>query len=55
MEQGAEIDRGAPAEILSHPRVVASYLGTNEPIELREPVGTAGRVDAAPELAPFAD
>ena len=30
MELGAVIAKGPPAEVLAHPRVIASYLGTNE-------------------------
>lgn len=30
LEHGAVIARGAPADVLSHPRVVASYLGTDD-------------------------
>ena len=30
LELGAVVTRGAPAEVIEHPQVVASYLGTSE-------------------------
>jgi ABC-type cobalamin/Fe3+-siderophores transport system ATPase subunit len=30
LELGAVIARGAPQEVLEHPRVIESYLGTDE-------------------------
>jgi hypothetical protein len=30
LELGAVIARGAPKEVLEHPRVIESYLGTDE-------------------------
>lgn len=30
MELGAVIAEGPPDEVISHPRVIASYLGTND-------------------------
>jgi len=32
LEQGAVIARGTPAEVLADPRVISSYLGTNEDV-----------------------
>ena len=49
LELGAVIARGTPAEVLSHPRVVASYLGTDAAAIARSgPAGVLGGV-ARPE------
>ncbi len=32
LEQGAVIARGTPQQVLADPRVIASYLGTNEDV-----------------------
>lgn len=37
MELGAVITRGTPAEVLSHPEVIASYLGTEDGEPLKAP------------------
>ncbi len=39
LELGAVIAEGTPAEVLEHPRVIASYLGTDEAAIHRSGVG----------------
>jgi ABC-type uncharacterized transport system ATPase subunit len=49
LELGGVIARGTPAEVLSHPRVVESYLGTDAAAIARSgPAGVLGAV-ARPE------
>ena len=49
LELGAVIARGSPAAVLSHPRVVESYLGTDAAAIARSgPAGVLG-VSARPE------
>jgi ABC-type branched-subunit amino acid transport system ATPase component/predicted MFS family arabinose efflux permease len=42
LELGAVIADGAPAEVVNHPQVVASYMGTDEAIIGRSGAGAAG-------------
>ena len=45
LELGAVIARGTPTEVLSHPRVIASYLGTDAAAIARSgPAGVLGGV-----------
>ncbi|HVM10577.1 MAG TPA: ATP-binding cassette domain-containing protein [Acidimicrobiales bacterium] len=53
LELGGVIARGTPDEVLNHPRVIESYLGTNEAAINRSGARTTSREQAAP--APAAD
>ncbi|HEU5083987.1 MAG TPA: ATP-binding cassette domain-containing protein [Acidimicrobiales bacterium] len=47
LELGAVIAEGTPAEVLEHPRVVESYLGTDEAA-----INRSGTIDLDPETEP---
>jgi hypothetical protein len=47
LELGHPIVEGTPQEVISHPRVVESYLGGDPSV-----INRSGRADAAPEPAP---
>ncbi|MFN8041122.1 MAG: ATP-binding cassette domain-containing protein [Acidimicrobiales bacterium] len=52
MELGRVITRGTPAEVLVHPQVVASYLGTDDAVIHRSGTGPAAAGAGAPGTEP---
>jgi len=53
LEFGSVIARGTPAEVLAHPRVISSYLGSDEETIRRS--GTSGRSGGSSYAAVAAD
>jgi hypothetical protein len=45
MEAGSVVAVGAPRDVISHPRVVASYLGTEQPAVTAPGAAARGLLD----------
>jgi hypothetical protein len=53
LEFGSVITRGTPAEVLAHPKVISSYVGSDEETIRRS--GTSGRWGGSSYAAVAAD